>query len=113
MSNVVNLSYRLGETWAIDATLRDSLNIPIPLGGCTVKWRMSLGGVTLLDLSSGSGITNVNAPGGECLITVTPTMQVAAGVISAYCQHQCRLILLDGSVSDQFAGSFKVLPSLF
>jgi hypothetical protein len=113
MSAVSNLSYRLGETWAIDATMRDSLGIPIPLAGCTVKWRLSLGGVIVLDLSSGGGITNINAPGGECLITVTPAMQVDAGIVSAYCQHQCRLILLDASVSDQFAGSFKVLPSLF
>jgi len=113
MSAVVNLDYRLGETWAIDAVLKDSLGIPISLAGCTIKWRLSLGGIIQLDLSSGNGISVVNSVGGECLITVTPAMQSAASLASAYCLHQCRVTLLDGSVSDQFAGSFKIRPSLF
>ena len=113
MSAVVNLSFKLGETWSLDATCRDSLGSVINLTGATIKWRLSLNGAPALDCSLGNGITIVSAAGGECLITVTPAMQVAAGLSAAFYQHQCRVTLADASVSDQFAGSFAVTPSLF
>jgi hypothetical protein len=112
---ISNQAFKLGETWVLDFTAHDSLGAIIDLsGGAAVQWRLALNGAVLLDLSLTSGIALVNGGiGGEGLITVTPAMQAAAGIVAAFCQHQCRVTLAGVIVSDQFAGSFQVLPSLF
>ena len=115
MAAVSNNTFKLGETWNMDVVAHDSLGNVINLTGCTIRYRVVLAGIVLLDLAIGSGITIVNAVAGEFLISVTPAMQAAAaGIASAFCQHQCRVLLADGvTQSDQFYGSLTVLPSLF
>lgn len=113
---VSNVSLKLGETWALDVTCHDSLGDVISLAGCAVRWRLvAANGAVLLDLALGSGIALVNGgTAGECMITVTPAMQSAAGIPAGFCRHQCRVTLSDGvTVTDQFYGAFKVQPSLF
>jgi hypothetical protein len=116
MTAVSNLAFKLGETWTLDFTAHDSLGNVINLSGATVRWRLAANnGSLLLDLAIGSGITLVNSgTNGEGLITITPAMQAAANISASFCQHQCRVTLVDGvTASDQFAGSFQVQPSLF
>jgi hypothetical protein len=115
MSAVANQIFRLGETWVMDATCHDSLGNALGLSGAAIKWRLSLNGAEAMDAAVGSGIATVNGgTAGEILITITPAMQIAAGLAAGYYRHQCRVTLSDGvTVTDQFAGSFKVLPSLF
>jgi hypothetical protein len=116
MTAVSNLAFKLGETWILDATCKDSLGNTINLTGVqAVRFRLTnQAGVVALDIGIGTGIALVNGgAAGEILITIPPAIQAAAGIISAYYLQQCRVTLADGTVTDQFAGALKVLPSLF
>jgi hypothetical protein len=116
MAAVSNLAFKLGETWIIDATCKDSLGVVIDLSAAqSVKFRLTNpAGIVELDIAIGSGIVLLNGgTAGEILITITPAMQAAANIVSGYYLQQCRATLADGTVTDQFAGGFKVLPSLF
>jgi len=113
MTAIVNSEFSVGETWSMDVTCHDSAGNILNLTGASIKWGLALQGDVKLDLSLDNGITLVNAAGGECLITVTPEMQSAAGIALGFYQHQLRVTLADGSVSDQFTGTLKAKPSIF
>lgn len=114
MSAVVNLEFDLGETWNVDAVCTDSLGNTINVSAAqAIQWRaVNQAGDTILDLAKNSGITLINGGvNGEILIAVTPAMQSA--LVASWCKHQCRVTLSDGTITDQFAGSLKINPSLF
>lgn len=115
MAAEANVRWKVGETWRIDATMHDSLGAPLNLTGATVQWRLSnSSGVILQTLTVGSGIVLVNGGvDGECIITTTPAMQAALGIIPGVYPHEAQVILPDGTYTDQFAGFIQAIPSLF
>jgi hypothetical protein len=113
--SLVNVAFKRGELWTLDATMHDSAGNPLNLAGCIVKWRLAFDTVVLIELSIGSGITLVNGGiAGECLIQLTPAQQITLNIVPAFYQHEAQVILADGvTVSDQFAGYVQVMQSLF
>lgn len=115
MATVANVEWRVGETWRILATMHDScgaiLSIATP---AQVKWRLALDGLVLTELEIGDGITLVgDGTAGQCTITLTPADQDTLGVVPTFYTHECQVILPDGTVTDQFAGNVRALPSLY
>lgn len=115
MATVANISFRLGETWRIDATMHDSCGNVLSIASpAQVKWRLALNGAVIEELSIGSGIVLVgDGSAGECLITLTPAQQLSLGIVPTFYSHECQVILPDGTITDQFAGNLQALPSLF
>lgn len=115
MATAANVEWRIGETWRIKLTAHDSCGAVLPLtGGATVKWRLALDGTVLEELTVGDGIVIVgDGSAGQALITLTPADQAALDLEPAFYQHECQVILGDGTKTDQFAGVVQALPSLF
>lgn len=115
MAAVANVEWRIGETWRIELTAHDSCGEILPLpGGTAVKWRLALDGEVLEELTVGDGIVIVgDGSTGQALITLTPADQAALELEPAFYQHECQVILADGTKTDQFAGVVQALPSLF
>jgi hypothetical protein len=114
MSSIVNVTFKRGENWTIDATMHDSAGNVLNLAGTTVKWRLALNGTLVTELSIGNGITLVNGGMlGECLITLTPAQQTSLSILQGLYRHEAQVILADGTISDQFEGYVQVIGSLF
>lgn len=115
MAAPANIEFRIGETWRIELTAHDSCGNILPLtGGATVFWKLALDGNVLDTLSIGDGIAIVgDGTAGQAMITLTPADQAALELEAAFYQHECQVILADGTRTDQFAGVLQALPSLF
>lgn len=113
MATESNLNFRLGETWVIAITCEDAGGTPLALAGADVRFRLATPALSLvLDLAVGSGVS-LGTGAGMATITVTPAMQVAAGVTARLHSYEIRAELADGTVSDQAFGSLNVRASLF
>ena len=115
MAARADIEFRIGETWRIELTAHDSCGEILPLvGGATVFWKLALDGTVLDTLSIGDGIVIVgDGTAGQAIITLTPADQAALELEAAFYQHECQVILGDGTKTDQFAGVLQALPSLF
>jgi len=113
MAATADISFRIGETWAIELTAHDSCRAILDITGAQVLWRLALDGETITTLSVGDGVTIVDGPGGIAMITLTPADQAELGLEPAFFQHECQVILPSTIKTDQFAGTLQALPSLF
>ena len=114
MAAIANISFRVGESWIIDATMHDSCNEVLSIVGAAVQWRLALNSVTIVTLSIGDGITLVgDGSTGECIIRLSPAAQEELGIEPNFYLHECQVTLPDGTVTDQFAGNLEAQPSLF
>lgn len=114
MATAANIEFRVGETWRIELTAHDSCANVLPITGCQVKWRLALDGVEIDTLTVGDGIVIVgDGSTGKALITLTPADQAALDIQPAFYEHECQVILTDGTRTDQFAGTLQALESLF
>lgn len=108
-----NLEFSVGETWTIKATMHDSCGNVLPIPSAQVKWRLALDGEDVTTLTVGDGITITDADEGQATIKLTPAQQVTLEITPNFFQHECQVILVDGTVTDQFAGVLQATPSLF
>jgi len=114
MAAPANIEFRVGETWRIELTAHDSCGNVLPITGCQVQWRLALDGNVVDTLTVGDGIVIVgDGTAGQAIITLTPADQAALELEAAFYQHECQVILGDGTKTDQFAGVLQALPSLF
>lgn len=115
MAASADVEFRIGETWRILLTAHDSCGNILPLnGGATVFWKLALDDTVLDTLSVGDGIAIVgDGTEGQAMITLTPADQAALNLDAAFYQHECQVVLGDGTKTDQFAGMLQALPSLF
>lgn len=112
MSTTKDISFFLGETWTIAATLNDATGTAIDLTGGHVAFRLAYNGATVLTLTNTDGIEVTNAAAGQCTISVDPSQQTdfVAGRRYAY---EVWAQTADGGVSVQCIGGFLVKASLF
>jgi hypothetical protein len=113
MAAPANISFSIGETWRIELTAHDSCGAVLNITGAEVEWRLALDGTVLDTLTVGNGVTIVDGPAGIAMITFTPADQAALELLPAFYQHECQVILPDGTRTDQFAGVLEAKPSLF
>jgi len=114
MAAIADVSFRVGETWRLDPTMHDSCGAVLDISAAAVKWRLALNGVTLIQLTIGAGIVLVgDGTTGECTITLTPAQQASLNIVAGFYQHECQVVLADGTVTDQFYGYLQATPSLF
>ena len=114
MAAPADITFRVGETWRIELTAHDSCGNVLPITGCQVQWRLALDSNVLDTLTVGDGITIVgDGSTGKAMITLTPADQAALDIQPAFYEHECQVILVDGTRTDQFAGVLQALESLF
>lgn len=109
-------SFKPGATWEIRGPLSYANGLPFDLSsGCAIAWAIQSQdniGTNVLELTlAGGGITVLDAAGGVCLITVTPSQSAAIPVGNYF--DQLRATDPTGYVSDQWAGPINVYKSFF
>lgn len=113
MPALADISFSIGESWVIELFAHDSCRAVLNITGAEVLWRLALDGETVTTLSVGDGVTIVDGPAGQALITLTPAEQLALALEPAFYQHECQVILPGNLKTDQFAGTLEAKPSLF
>lgn len=105
-----NLYFDIGEDWVISMVAHTSDGAVLDLTGARALLRIASLTAVLIDTT---GLIS-DALGGQIFYRVTPEMQAAAGFeTSRFYSVQARVILADGSVSDQYKGTLYPQNSLY
>ena len=114
MSATINGEFYLGETWIFQGVVRDHRAVPINLAGATVRLRISTAKrVTVLDLSTPSGGSVLNANSGTYEFVINRATQVSANVTPGAYSYEIKVDFPGDRSSVQNDGTIRVLPSLF
>lgn len=113
MSNTQNVKFKLGETWTIIGTVRDSDRAEMSLTGATVRLRVAGPSAVKLTVATPSGGTITNAARGQYRFEISPAAQTAAGLTAGTYDYEVKVEFSDGKASIQNDGRFVVSESLF
>ena len=114
MSKFRRLRFSEGETWVINATLKDSDGVVLDLTNASIEWIVAErpGTAAIVTASTGNALVSItDADAGTCTITV-PYASHSDATPKTY-RHECRVTLDSGEVSVQFEGPLTVTDSLF
>jgi hypothetical protein len=100
------LSFNIGDSWSIAATLHDAGGATLDLAGAQITWTLTdIVGSIVTSLGVGSGITIGEAPG-SCIILV-PAATTSAINVGTY-TDKVVVTLPDGWISTQSVGNIAV-----
>ena len=112
MATRTNCEFTIGATWIIDLDCKDASGAVLDLSAAQdVEFRIASDTAVVFDLNLANGVTIANATAGIAQIIVTADAQ--ADIPAAVYTYEARVILQDGSISDQTYGNLTARCSLW
>lgn len=113
MSNKQDIGFKLGETWTIIGTVRDSRGVPIHLAGATVRLRIADSRAAFLTVTAPGEGTITDEINGAYQFDINPDAQELAAFTAGTLSYEVKAEFADGKASVQNHGRFVVGESLF